>query len=172
MRESTNLGTTMAWTVTAATEQAHGSLLTNLLSLYVHDMSSYFTGITVLPEGRFQYDYAWDDPASKPYVMYADGLPAGFALLAKGSIIDGVADVWDIKEFFVLRALRRQGAGTWLAQTIWNRHPGTWDVRVGQTNTPALSFWPTAIRGHVGECQDGVVKEIHGSPMIWYRFNC
>ena len=162
----------MAWTVTAATEQDHGSLLSNLLSLYVHDMSSYFTGIAVRPDGRFQYDYAWDDPANLPYVMFADDLPAGFALLAKGSAIDGDPEIWDIQEFFVLRSLRRRGGGTWLARTIWERHPGSWDVRIGQSNKPALSFWPTAIEAHVGDCPEGVVKEAHGSPMVCYRFKC
>jgi predicted acetyltransferase len=172
MLASENLRAMMTWTVTPAREREHGSLLSNLLSLYVHDLSSYFGGIAVQPDGRFQYDYAWEDPVNKPYLMFADGLPAGFALLAMGSVIDGNADVWDVKEFFVLRGLRRQGGGTWLAQTIWNQLPGTWDVRIGPMNTPALSFWPTTIRAHVGDCPDGVVKEVHGSPTVWYRFNC
>ena len=114
----------MAWTVTAARERDHGSLLSNLLSLYVHDMSSYFAGITVQPEGRFQYDYAWEDPANKPYVMFADGLPAGFALLAMGSIIDGDADVWDVKEFFVLRGLAP--TGRWYLASAGNLEPTSW----------------------------------------------
>ncbi len=162
----------MAWTITAATQREHGGLLANLLSLYVHDMSSYFTSIAVLPEGRFQHDYPWDDPGKEPYLMFEDNLPAGFALLAKGSVVDGEPDVWDIEEFFVLRGVRRRGGGMWLARTIWRQHPGTWDVRIGQANAPALAFWPTAIRAHIGACSEGVVKEVHGSPMMWYRFNC
>ena len=162
----------MAWTITAATQQEHGALLANLLSLYVHDLSSYFNGIVVLPEGRFQYDYPWEDPAKEPYIMFDGSLPAGFALLAQGSVIDGEEDVWDMEEFFVLRSVRRRGGGTWLARTIWRQQPGTWDVRIGQANTPAISFWPTAIKAHVGDCPEGLAKEVHGSPTIWYRFSC
>jgi len=63
----------MAWTITSATQTEHGGLLANLLSLYLHDLSSYFAGIAVLPEGRFRYDYPWEDPANEPGRWYVAG---------------------------------------------------------------------------------------------------
>jgi len=162
---------TISRTITAATEREHGALLSNLFNLYLHDMAPYFAGIDIGPDGRYQYDYAWEDSLNVPYLMFADGLPAGFALLRRGSVIDDDPDVWDMSEFFVLRSQRRHGTGAWLARAAWSQHPGIWDIRIGAANSPALAFWPAAIRAHIGDCPAGVMHEEGGSRMLWYRFD-
>jgi predicted acetyltransferase len=74
-----------------------------------------------------------------------DNSLAGLALVRKGSMTSGDLNVWDMAEFFVIRALRGRGVGGCAAHQIWRRFPGRWEVRVMQSNFPALRFWEQAV---------------------------
>ena len=142
--------------------KADEPILANLLELYAHDFSE-FHGVELGPDGRFGYKSLplyWSEPDRHPFLVKVDGKLAGFALVKRGSEISG-NDVWDMAEFFVLRAYRRQGVGTQISREVWKRFPGTWEVRVLKANVPALSFWARAIATLTGEVihSDGVEKD-------------
>jgi predicted acetyltransferase len=132
--------------------KADEPILANLLELYAHDFSE-FHRVELGPDGRFGYKSLplyWSEPGRHPFLVKVDGKLAGFALVKRGSEISG-NDVWDMAEFFVVRAYRRQGVGTQIAREVWKRFPGTWEVRVLQANLAALSFWAHAIATLTGE---------------------
>jgi predicted acetyltransferase len=122
-------------------------VLANLLELYAHDFSE-FHPIELGVDGRFGYKHLplyWSEPDRHPFLLKADGKLAGFAFVKRGSQLSDRQDVWDMAEFFVVRAYRRQGIGITVAREVWKRFPGPWEVRVMESNRDALTFWQHAI---------------------------
>lgn len=146
--------------VSAAPDQA--PLLANLLELYAHDFSE-FHNLEIGEDGRFGYQALplyWSEPDRHPFLIMLDGKLAGLALVKKGSGVSGLDvsgpdvsggdAVWDMAEFFILRAYRRRGIGTRAAHQVWRRFPGPWEVRVMEANVSAQQFWAGAVATFVG----------------------
>ncbi|HTE42577.1 MAG TPA: hypothetical protein VK629_17285 [Steroidobacteraceae bacterium] len=130
--------------------QADGTLLSNLLELYIHDLSDIFA-LKPGQDGRFGYDKLplyWSEPTRRTaHLIQCGAEVAGFALVTRGSPA-GTADDWDMGEFFVLRAYRRSGIAIRAATMIWECTPGSWIVRVSERNIAALRFWEKAVKGY------------------------
>jgi predicted acetyltransferase len=127
------------------------SILANLLELYAHDFSG-FHPLEIGPDGRFGYKSLplyWSEPNRHPFLIRFHGKLAGLALVKRGSEISDSQEVWDMAEFFILRGWRRHRLGTLAAQAVWRRFPGSWEVRVTQSNPSAISFWTRAISDFV-----------------------
>ncbi|WP_437570303.1 GNAT family N-acetyltransferase [Sorangium sp. So ce542] len=144
-------------------------LLSNLLELYIHDLSDVFPGLELGPDGRFGYDKLplyWSEPERRfAFIVRCGGQIAGFALATRGSPAATDPEVLDVAEFFVLRRYRRSGVGRRAAVLLWQRLPGTWTVRVSEGNAGALAFW----RGVVAELTGGALTEATrpGHPHPW-----
>jgi predicted acetyltransferase len=126
-------------------------LLSNLLELYMHDLSAVFP-IELGPDGRFGYarlPLYWSEPDKRyPFLIKCGGSVAGFALVTRGSpVTDDPTDL-DVAEFFVLRRYRRSGVGRDAARALWDAIPGRWVVRVSEANHGALPFWFQVIEGY------------------------
>jgi predicted acetyltransferase len=138
--------------------QQDEQLLTNLLELYMHDMSEYFT-LKLGDDGRFGYSKLplyWSLPDRHfAFLIRADNEVVGFALVARGSPASANRDVLDVSEFFVLRSHRHARIGQQAAMQLWDRIPGTWTVRVAARNTAALKFWRETITAYT----QGTVEE-------------
>ncbi len=147
-------------------------VLANLIELYAHDFSEFY-GVELGPDGRFGYKSLplyWSEPGRYSFLVKIDGKLAGFVLVKKGSEVSGNANVWDIAEFFVVRAYRRRGVGTRIAHEVWKRFPETWEVRVLQANVAALNFWTHAIGGFTGEVILPVRVEHDGEHWMLFSF--
>jgi len=108
-------------------------ILANLLELYIHDFSE-FHELDIGADGRFGYSSLplyWSVRGRYPFLVRIDGKLAGLALVKKGGGVSGNAEAWDMAEFFILR--------------------GPWEVRVMESNVPALHFWRRAISTFRGE---------------------
>jgi len=141
--------------VPAASEQV--PVLANLLQLYAHDFSE-FHDLEIGADGSFVYEHLplyWSEPGRPPFLVWVDN-ELGFVLVKKGSETSGNGHVWDMAEFFVLRAYRRRRVGTRIAYEVWKRFPGVWEVRVMQANAAALNFWTRAISEFTGKNIDPV----------------
>lgn len=128
-------------------------VLSNLYQLYIHDFTD-FVHLELGDDGRFGYDPLspyWSEPNRFPFLVRLDGKLAGFALVKKGSDFSGNAEAWDMADFFVVRGARGQGVGYKVAEKIWRRFPGSWEVRVMFTNAPALAFWTKAVCRFTGQ---------------------
>ena len=136
--------------VPAASEQV--PVLANLLQLYAHDFSE-FHDLEIGADGSFVYEHLplyWSEPGRPPFLVWVDN-ELGFVLVKKGSETSGNGHVWDMAEFFVLRAYRRRRVGTRIAYEVWKRFPGVCEVRVMQANAAALNFWTRAISEFTGK---------------------
>jgi predicted acetyltransferase len=123
------------------------TLLRRLMELCQHDYSK-FNGADVDEQGRFGYrylDYYWSEPGRYPFLVQVSGKPAGFVLVRElGLNADGRL-VREVAEFFILRKYRRRGLGQTVAQQVFARFPGLWQLRVEADNQPAQAFWSGAI---------------------------
>jgi predicted acetyltransferase len=139
-------------------------ILANLLELYVHDFSE-FVSLEFGPDGRFGYPdlpLYWSHPDRFPFLIYADGKLAGLAFVKRESASAATGAIWDLAEFFILRAHRRRGIGLIAALQIWGRFSGRWQVRVMQSNRPACAFWQKAIQTFTGAVIDPVIIKTQG----------
>lgn len=149
------------------------TLLSNLLELYVHDMSEVFTNVELGPDGRFGYDKLplyWSEPDRRfAFLIRNATRVVGFVLVTRGSPVTDDLDVLDVAEFFVIRSQRRSGVGREAAFLVWNRLPGKWIVRVSEGSPGAVSFW----RGTIMEYSKGAAIETQrsGTPNNWRVFS-
>jgi predicted acetyltransferase len=131
-----------------AIEQAtsrDANLLSNLLELYIHELSGAFPHLEVGEDGRFGYrrlPLYWSEPESRfAFVIKWQGRIAGFAFATRGSPASDDPSTLDVAEFFVLRQYRRRGVGSHGAHLLWKRLPGRWTVRASSGLPSAVDFW-------------------------------
>ena len=146
-------------------------VLANLLELYAHDFSE-FQNLALGEDGRFGYPNLplyWSEPNRHPFLIRMDGNLAGLALVKYGSEVSGDDAIWDMVEFFVVRGYRRRGLGTEIASQVWSRFPGSWKVRVMESNRAAHAFWGRAIEAFTGSPIQSVRVERNGKR--WHVFS-
>ncbi len=148
--------------------QSDATLLSNLLELYIHDLSAAFR-IEPGPDGRFGYPKLplyWSEPEKRfAFLIRRAGRAIGFALVTRGSPATDDPDVWDIAEFFILRSYRRGGFGRRAAELLFERFPGRWLVRVCVGNLGALPFWQAVVSAY--SSGRFTVREREGAPHAW-----
>ena len=96
----------------------------------------------------------WARRGRHHFVIRVDGRLAGFALVSDRAEFAGDG-VREIAEFFVLRRYRRRGVGTRVAETLFARYPGRWEVGELVWNVPAQHFW----RPLIARCAAGEIVE-------------
>jgi predicted acetyltransferase len=132
---------------------ADAALLSNLLELYIHDLSAIFA-VDLGPDGRFGYSKLplyWSEPERRfPFLIRSNSRVVGLALATLGSPVSDDPTAFDVAEFFVVRRYRRSGVGRTAAALLWNRLSGTWTVRVSERNPAAGVFWRTTIAAFTG----------------------
>lgn len=110
------------------------ALLSNLLELYLHDLSEAFPSIELGADGRFGYEKLplyWSEPERRfPFLIRYGGFVVGFVLATRGSPASDDPAVYDVAELFVLRRHRRSGVGRRAAFLLWDRLPGRWIAEV------------------------------------------
>ena len=167
MNEADRIGVPDETTLDVATP-ADAPLLSNLLELYLHDLSEVFP-IDLGTDGRFGYGKLalyWSEPGKRfAFLIRSAGRVAGFALATRGSPAGDDPDDLDVAEFFVLRRERRSGIGRRAALLLWARIPGRWVVRVSEANRAGLPFWKSVVAEHArGEF---VERKLPGDPHGW-----
>jgi len=159
----------------AAREQE--PILANLLELYIHDFSE-IQPMELGPDGRFSYEDLpkyWNEPGRHPFAITVDDKLAGFAFVKKtrslsGGARIGDAPVWDMAEFFIVRAHRRHGIGLTAAHQVWRKFPGPWQVRVMHSNRAAFLFWQQAVDSFTGHSIDPISIEHDGKTWAIFSF--
>jgi len=128
-------------------------ILSNLLELYVHDLSGVFE-IEIGADGRFGYEglplYSSKPDTHFAFLVRVGTRLGGFALVTRGSPATDDPEDLDLAEFFILRSYRRTGIGRRAAFLLWNRLPGHWVVRVSEANRAGRAFWEPTIQEYTG----------------------
>jgi predicted acetyltransferase len=124
--------------------------LAELLHRYIYELRDVFD---VRPDAHGRFRYArlplyFTDGGRVPFLLHADGTLAGFALVSRGSAVDGSPHVHDLSEFFVLPALRRRGVGGRAAAAVFATFPGRWEIRAYERNPGAVEFWSRIVAAH------------------------
>ena len=146
-------------------------VLANLLELYAHDFSE-FSDLKIGVDGRFGYEplpLYWSESNRFPFLVRANGELAGFVLVQQGSRVSDAAEIWDMAEFFVLRAYRRHRVGVRVAHEVWRMFTGLWEVRVTEKNLAAQAFWQRAVSEFTGIPAEPSLTEVTGKR--WYVFS-
>jgi predicted acetyltransferase len=130
----------------ADAERAQAPVIQNLLQLYTHDFSDFWSGTArgdLNAQGLFDA-YPLDEYCSQAHwaamLICCDRALAGFCLV-NDRTHSGLHAQRNLAEFFILRKYRGQGVGQRAAQSIFSRHPGSWEVAVARKNAPAREFW-------------------------------
>jgi len=135
--------------------ESDGALLSNLLELYIHDLSAIFVDVELGQDGRFGYphvaSYLSGSSDRFAFLFRCDRLIAGFALVTRGSPVAEDPEVLDVAEFFVLRRFRGCGVGRAAAGLLWDRLPGTWTVRAADLNPDAVTFWRKVVARYTND---------------------
>lgn len=77
------------------------------------------------------------------FISLIDGIPSGLA-----AVKDHGDHRFEICEFFVVPCFRRQMVGSSMAEAIWEKLQGFWEVKQIQGADGALSFWRRLISGY------------------------
>jgi predicted acetyltransferase len=154
---------------------SHLELLSNLMELYVHDLSAAFPNVALGPDGRFGYpgldSYLAGSPARSAFLVRAGERTAGFALVNRGSPASDDPEVLDVAEFFVLRQFRGQGVGRAAAALLWDRMPGTWTVRAAVRNAEAVAFWRRVVTAYAKDAASESDYASGGTPWKVFTFS-
>ena len=127
-------------------------ILRNLMELYLYDFRE-FDGADPEPDGLYGYPYLdlyWVEETRHPFLIRKDGKLAGFVLVTRYNYLSGEPDCWVIAEFFVLRKYRSSGVGEFVAQQVFDRFPGDWQVAQIAENGSATIFWRKVIQRYTG----------------------
>jgi predicted acetyltransferase len=89
--------------------------------------------------GVYVYPYLdnyWQEPGIRfPYLLYADGEIAGFALVRKD------ANHWEMVEFYVKPEFRGKQLAETCAKDILGRHSGIWRIEFNRHNQDGRNLW-------------------------------
>jgi len=151
--------------------EAERTLLSNLLELYIHDLSEAFA-VVLGADGRYGYPRLpsyWSEPQVRfPFLIRRREKVVGFALAQRGSPLSDDPEVFDVAEFFILRSERRSGVGARAAELLWDRLPGRWIVRVSEANRSGLPFWTRVTQNYAG---NALTKSLRvAEPHRWHVF--
>lgn len=134
------------------------SIILNLMQLYTYELSFYedeTTNFTLLDTGLYALskyiELYWEEENRYPYILKCDDNLAGFILVRFNE--DGM---YEISEFFVLNKYRKTGIGTFMANEIFKKYKGKWEVRTLLKNKRAQEFW----RKVINNISEGNFKEM------------
>lgn len=129
--------------------------LQNLTKMYCYEWSQYNL-MDVDEQGVYPFEpyvrLYLEKPRRHAFFARVDGVLAGFALIDDDFPVDKNAD-YAMAEFFVMHKYRRSGVGRVMAETLFDRFRGAWEVGFHPSNTPSVRFWPKVIGQYThGNC--------------------
>ncbi len=133
------------------------NVIYNLMQLYTYELSFFednTTNFELLENGLFKMnkyiDLYWKEEERHPYILKCDGKIAGFVLERFNEEGNN-----EIAEFFVLNKYRQYGVGTFMANEMFNKYKGKWEIRTLLKNKRAQDFWRRVIKN----ASNGIYEE-------------
>jgi predicted acetyltransferase len=120
--------------------ESNSHIFDELVQVYEHEFSS-ITGKQRNQNGKYDLDVDWHAP-NIGYYWQEDSNIVGFC------IIDSVDDIFDVGEFYVVPAYRKNKIGQNMAFAVFNQHPGSWQVRQIANAESAKQFWRRVINDY------------------------
>jgi predicted acetyltransferase len=142
---------------------AHRPLVERLWQLYSHDMSE-VRGTVPNEEGLYKLGRLpgyFDDAGSRGFLISLDDAVVGFAFVSGLDV-----ELRHVGDFFVVRAVRRQGVGFRAVREMIDRYPGEWEVGFQGGNRGAPEFWRHVAADAAGEEWREERRPVPGKPHI------
>lgn len=131
----------------------------NMARFYVYEMSRYcgsLEGWEMPEDGLWEcidFKHYFTLPENKAFLVRVNHELAGFVLLDHLGTLPETE--WNMGQFFITAKFQKKNIGLQVAEQIFSRHPGRWEVAVIPENTGALTFWRKTIshftKGHYTE---------------------
>ena len=142
----------MNFEVIDAKNEKDKEIILNLMQFYKYELSFFedeSTNFELLDNGLFALskysDLFWTEEKRHPYLLRYNGEIAGFVLVR----LTGEG-YYEISEFFVLNKYRKLGAGTYMANYVFNLFHGKWEIRTLLKNKKAQDFWRKVVKDTSG----------------------
>lgn len=133
--------------------EADKTILRNLYSLYLHDLSSCATNIDIGEDGFFHFDdldMFWRVEGISPYLIKLDDNIIGFLLLLERPFLKKEID-FGINDLFILNKYKGKGLGRQAVNELLQEKRGKYFVVELVENKPAVSFWKKLFtEGNIG----------------------
>ena len=138
----------MCFELCDATVENGKEIILNLMQLYTYELSFFedeTTNFSLLDNGLYAMnryiELYWKEEKRHPYILKCDNKLAGFVLVRLNE-----DNMNEISEFFVLNKYRKLGAGTFMANEMFKRYNGKWEIRTLLKNEKAQKFWRKVIK--------------------------
>ena len=139
-----------------AKEEKDKEIILNLMQLYTYELSFFeddTTNFNLLDNGLYALsryvELYWKEKKRHPYILKSDGKLVGFVLKRFNE-----NNMNEIAEIFVLNRYRKLGAGTFMANEMFKRYKGKWEIRTLLKNKRAQAFWRNVIKEASGDNYD------------------
>lgn len=131
-------------------KESDKDIILNLMQLYTYELSFYedeTTNFNMMDNGLFAMskyiDMYWTKENRHPYILKCDDKLAGFVLTRFNE-----NNMYEVAEFFILNKYRYIGAGKFMANEVFNKYKGSWEVRTLLKNERAQNFWRSIIKDY------------------------
>lgn len=143
-------------------EEKDKQIIFNLMQLYTYELSFYADETTefhMQENGLYKMskyiDLYWKEKNRNPYLLKCDGEIAGFVLQRFNE-----ENMQEIGEFFVLNSYRKKGAGSFMANKMFEMYKGKWEIRTLLKNKKAQDFWRKVIKeASCGEYEEKLIRD-------------
>lgn len=123
-------------------------IISNLLQLYLHNLSAYFPIDFDSSKGMYIYDeldkYV-EGNDSKAYFIFKEDKLTGFVL------IDVTEEKNVIQEIFVLNNYKRQGIAGISVKKVFDMYKGNWEIKAVPCSKPAEDFWVKTVSEYTND---------------------
>ena len=123
-------------------------IVLDLMQIYTKELSLYAdetTHFVVLDNGLYDLgkyiDLYWEEENRYPYILKNNDEVVGFVLVRFNE-----DNMYEIGEFFVKEEYRKQKAGTYMANEMFKRFHGKWEIRTLLKNKKAQEFWRKVVK--------------------------
>lgn len=118
-------------------------ILENMMKMYCYEWSQYNL-FDIDEKGQFPFEkylhYYFEKPNRYNYFILVNGILAGFALVDDDFPIKNNSD-YSLGEFFIMYKYRRLGIGSYLANYLFDKYKGKWQIGFHPHNIISNSFW-------------------------------
>ncbi|KIL48188.1 GNAT family N-acetyltransferase [Jeotgalibacillus soli] len=124
------------------------TVLHNLYSYYLHDLSRFTPNLNIDERGFFDYEDLnsfWTTDGISPYFIKFEGEIIGFMLLLERPFLIKEND-YSINDIFILNKYKGKGLGIQALKELFDNKKGQYFVIELVNNLPAVSFWKKIYR--------------------------
>lgn len=123
--------------------ESEKSILNNLYSLYLHDLSKFTSMIDIGEDGCFHYEGLekfWEIDGISPFFLKLDNNIIGFLLLLERPFLTKDND-FGVNDIFILNKYKGKGMGRQAIEKLFQDKKGKYFVIELLENVPAILFW-------------------------------